>query len=171
MSKKFVLGMFMPFGGFRFDSGVTNSGADLFPEIFLSCQQIERRHESRVFRVKLFSDRFKSGSMKPVEELTDGICFPVDGSQRPFDEAHLFAFMTNINQKINISSRAVRDTLFETRTVINTALSAEPIRFDSVVFTVFARHDILVRLNLQKGLHKRGFSVGFQIPDRFGNLI
>ena len=33
MSKKFVLGMFMPFGGFRFDSGVTNSGADLFPEI------------------------------------------------------------------------------------------------------------------------------------------
>ena len=33
MSKKFVLGMFMPFTGFRFDSGVTNSGADLFPEI------------------------------------------------------------------------------------------------------------------------------------------
>jgi hypothetical protein len=23
----------MPFGGFRFDSGVTNSGVDLFPEI------------------------------------------------------------------------------------------------------------------------------------------
>ena len=33
MSKNFVLGMFMPFSGFRFDSGVTNSGADLFPEI------------------------------------------------------------------------------------------------------------------------------------------
>ena len=33
MSKKFVLGIFMPFCGFRFDSGVTNSGADLFPEI------------------------------------------------------------------------------------------------------------------------------------------
>ena len=33
MSKKFVLGMFMPFGGFRFESGITNSGADLFPEI------------------------------------------------------------------------------------------------------------------------------------------
>ena len=33
MSKKFVLGMFIPFGGFRFDSGITNSGTDLFSEI------------------------------------------------------------------------------------------------------------------------------------------
>lgn len=33
MSKKIVLGMFMPFCGFRFDSGVVNSGADLLPEI------------------------------------------------------------------------------------------------------------------------------------------
>lgn len=33
MSKKFVLGMFMPFCGFRIDSGIANSGADLFPEI------------------------------------------------------------------------------------------------------------------------------------------
>ena len=33
MSKKIVLGMFMPFCGFRIDSGIANSGADLFPEI------------------------------------------------------------------------------------------------------------------------------------------
>lgn len=33
MNKKIVLGMFMPFSGFRIDSGVANSGADLFPEI------------------------------------------------------------------------------------------------------------------------------------------
>ena len=33
MSKTIVLGMFMPFSGFRIDSGVANSGADLFPEI------------------------------------------------------------------------------------------------------------------------------------------
>lgn len=40
MSKKFVLGMFMPFGGFRFDSGTVNSGADLFPEIASPCDLI-----------------------------------------------------------------------------------------------------------------------------------
>lgn len=41
MSKKFVLGMFMPFTGFRFDSGVANSGADLFPEIITDPQTLD----------------------------------------------------------------------------------------------------------------------------------
>jgi hypothetical protein len=69
MSKKFVLGMFMPFGGFRFDSGVTNSGADLFPEIITDPQTLDDSTKKNIVRkirgIELYPcEKVKFSSMK-----------------------------------------------------------------------------------------------------------
>jgi len=69
MSKKIVLGMFMPFGGFRFDSGVTNSGADLFPEIITDPQTLDDSAKKNIVRkirgIELYPcEKVKFSSMK-----------------------------------------------------------------------------------------------------------
>jgi len=69
MSKNFVLGMFMPFGGFRFDSGVTNSGADLFPEIITDPQTLDDSAKKNIVRkirgIELYPcEKVKFSSMK-----------------------------------------------------------------------------------------------------------
>lgn len=69
MSKKFVLGIFMPFGGFRFDSGVTNSGADLFPEIITDPQTLDDSAKKNIVKkirgIELYPcEKVKFSSMK-----------------------------------------------------------------------------------------------------------
>jgi len=61
--------MFMPFGGFRFDSGVTNSGADLFPEIITDPQTLDDSAKKNIVRkirgIELYPcEKVKFSSMK-----------------------------------------------------------------------------------------------------------